>query len=178
MPSSGFSTGTPTNVTLDEGVFFVNSTTAFGVTKGPISYQTGEVWQNIGFAGKRCDVALMDRIIEMAPKFSFDLIELSSTTGPKLFTGSTGTTTITPHAASSLLTAGMYQTNVKVYFKQGSGNYFVIIFPMAIIKTTQIVGVDKDAATISVVVEARQDLSSSTDTDVAPMSYAFVSSIT
>lgn len=181
MPSSGFTTGLPTNVTLDEGIFYVNSVTPFGVTKGPIAYQNGEVWQNIGFAGKRVDIALLDRIIEMAPKLSFDMIELSSTTSPTLFTGSTqagSPVVVTPKKASVLLTAGDYKTNCKCYFKQGSGNYFVIIFPMAIVKTTGIVGVDKDAVTISVTVEARLDLSSATDTDVAPMSYAFASSIT
>lgn len=173
MPS-GYLTTLPTNVVLDEGVVYINSTTAFGVTDGPISYDTGEGWQNLPFAGKRCDVALLDRIIERNPKFSFDMISISSGTSPVLVTGSTQTGTpliVTPHAASSLLAAGDYEDNVKVYFKQGGGTYFGIVFAKALVKMTGVTGRDKNSALLRVEIEARLDLSASTDTDVSPVKY-------
>lgn len=173
MPS-GYLTTLPTNVVLDEGVVYINSTTAFGATDGPVSYDPGEGWQNIDFAGKRSDVALLDRVITRMPKLEFDMIAINSSTSPVLVTGSTQTGTplvVTPVAASTLLASGDYETNVKVYFKQGGGTYVGIVFAKAFVKMTAITGRDKNSALLHVVIEARQDLSASTDTDVSPVKY-------
>lgn len=173
MPS-GYLTSLKDDVILDEGVLMINSTTAFGVTDGPISYDNGETWQNLDFAGKRCDVALLDRLIGRNPRLSFDLIQVNTTTSPVLVTGSTQTGTpvvVTPHAASSLLASGDYETNVKVWFKHGNGKFFGIWFPMAMVRMTGITGRDKNSATIRVEIDARLDLSASTDTDASPVKF-------
>lgn len=171
MPS-GFLTTLPSKVVLDEGVLYHNSTTAFGVTAGPWSYDPGEGWQNIDFAGKRSDVAGLDRVVTRMPKLTGQMIAINSTTSATLFTGSTQTGTplvVTPVAASGLVSAN--GTNVKVYFKQGDGTFFGIVFAKALIKITSISGQDKDKALLDVTIEARQDLSASTDTDVSPVKY-------
>lgn len=171
MPS-GFLTTLPTNVVLDEGVFYVNSTTAFGVSDGPVSYDEGAGWQNIDFAGKRSDVAGLDRIIMRMPKLEFDMIAINSTTSPYLITGSSQSGTplvVTPPSASGLIAAN--GTNVKTYFKQGGGTYFGIVMAKAMIRMTTVTGRDKNSALLHVVVEAKLDLSASTDTDVSPVKY-------
>lgn len=171
MPS-GYLTTLPTNVVLDEGVVYVNSTTAFGATDGPVNYDEGAGWQNIDFAGKRSDISGLDRVIMRMPKMEFDMIAINSTTSATLITGSSQTGTplvVTPVAASGLVAAN--GTNVKVYFKQGGGTYFGVVFAKALIKMTSVTGRDKNSALLHVVIEGRLDLSASTDTDVSPVKY-------
>lgn len=173
--SSGYNTALPTNVVLDEGTVYNNSTTALGVTAGPVSYDPGEGWQNIDFAGKRSDIAGLDRVVTRMPKMTFQMIAMNSTLSALLFTGSSQAGTplvVTPVAASGLVSAN--GTNFKVYFKQGGGTYFGIVFAKALIKITGISGQDKDKALIDVTVEARLDLSASTDTDASPVKYEIV----
>src|SRR4051812_40161191 len=128
MPS-GFLATLTTDLVLDEGVLYNNNTTAFGVTKGPLNFDPGETLQNIDFAGKRSEIALLDRYIMRSPKITGTLIALNATiAAAPLWPGSSsastsGVTTITPKSASGLFSTGNYATNARAIWKKGDATF-------------------------------------------------------
>jgi hypothetical protein len=193
-----FSTALPTTVLLDAGVVSYNSGTALWMTRGGVKVDLAEDYQNIDFDGKRANVALLDRKTMTAAKMSFRIIQNSVLNLAKLMNhgGVSGMASLTLAQAAALTTAaaaaysafgdgiwpnmsrfmqqGEYLTNVRGTFKRGDGGTAYVAMALAKVTWTSIQGAEKDAAEQDVVIEARQDLSSATDTDVAPWSLVLV----
>lgn len=170
MPT--FDTALPTTMVMDEGFITINSSSQYAVLKGPISVDFGQTLQNIDFAGKRAPVALLDRFTFTDCKITGTMMAMSSTTTPVQIPGSTqtGTTTltVTPKAMSTLFSSGDYQSNVRGVFRRSDGKYVAVTMAKALFRITGMEGADKDSVGIPFTIEARQDLSLSTDTDVVP----------
>jgi hypothetical protein len=148
MPS-GFSSALPSDVLLDTGILYLNSTTPYGVSKGGWNVDLGTEITNIDFDGKRSDVEGLDRITAYKPMITGTMIQLSAAQAATLLPGSTsntaaGVTTVTPKAASVLMSGTDYQDNVRVAFKRGSGGVAWIKFAKAIVRMTSIKGNDKE----------------------------------
>lgn len=180
MPS-GYVSTVPSDVVWDEGVMYINSSTAFGVSKGPWRYDPAERWQNLEFAGKRSPVAGLDRVVERMPSVTGTLIAISTTTSPVIFAGSsqagTNPTTITPIAASGLLASGSLQSTVRFAWKKGNGDYFIVKFAKALMRLTAISGADKDAVEFEMSIEARLDPATMTTTDDSPVVYQITNAL-
>lgn len=179
MPT--FDTALPTTMVMDEGFITINSSSQYAVLKGPISIDFGQTLQNIDFAGKRAPVALLDRFTFTDCKITGTMMAMSSTTTPVQITGSTqsGTTTltVTPHAMSTFLASGDYETNVRGLFRRSDGKYVGVKMAMALFRVTGFEGADKDTVGLPFTIEARQDLSSLTDTDLVPFEVQILTSL-
>ena len=179
MPT--FDTNLPSTMVMDEGFITVNGSTPFAVLGGPISVDFGQSWQNIDYAGKRAPTALLDRVTFTECKITGTAIALSSTNTPVWITGSTqsGTDplTITPHAMSSFLASGDYESTVRAVFKRSDGKYVVVRMAKALVKLTGIQGADKDKVSMPIEITAMQDLSSATDTDLVPFDVQILTSL-
>lgn len=198
MPT--FDTALPTTVLLDAGVVSYNNGTALWMTRGGVRYAVGEDWQNIDYDGKRAPTALLDRKIGTVATLSMRIMQVDTAKLAQLLNhgGIAGMASLTvaeaaalsvataatysafadgvPMKMSQFVTQGQYLTNVRGTFKRGGGGTAYVSFPLALVKWTSISGATKDAAEMDVVLEAQQDLSSSTDTDVAPWGLVLTSS--
>lgn len=187
MPS-GYSAALPTDVVLDAGVLSINGTT-FGVSRGGIRWRANEEWQNLGFDGKRSDIAGLDRkvtdeqiiegtFIEMTKAIAAIYLNhggiagMASLTVAQAAALSVATAATysafgdgTPQPASQLCTAGQYVTNLRVTWQQGDGTTVYVKFASAYVSEWRIVGGTKDAAEISAVFKARNDVVTTTSTD-------------
>lgn len=187
-----FDTTLPTTIVLDAGYVSYDNGTALWMTRGGVTVTFAEEWQNVEYDGKRAPTYQLDRKISTVATMSMRIMQVSTSLLPKLMNqGGTqniasltlaeaGALTLAAAAAmaafgdgvwpnmSALMTTNQYLTNVRGTFRRGDGKVVYVSFPLAMVKWTGIVGGDKDAAMLDVVIEARQDLSSSTDTDAAP----------
>lgn len=171
--SSGYSSALPADILLDSGILYINGVAPFGPSAGNWSFDPGIERRNVEFDGKRSPVMGLDRTTGFMPKFTGSLKKLGATDIATVEPASTsavagGVTTYTPKKAGVLLVAGDYLTNVRIVWPRGSGGYAWVKFPKALVTKYDIKGADKDEASISIEIEARLDLSASTDTDVAP----------
>lgn len=161
-PITGFSTDLPSDALLDSGVLFVGSNIV-GVSRGGLSFDPGRSYKNLDFDGKRSAVKLLDRVEKFDAKISGTMLEFGTEELPYFepgITNDTGTptTVYTPKAASTLLVAGDYQTNVRLVFERGSGKYCAVHFPVALVTQYSVKGTDNDVAEIAITIEARLDI--------------------
>lgn len=187
MPS-GFATTLPADVVLDAGVLSINGTT-FGVSRGGIRWRANEAWQNIDFDGKRSDIAGLDRKITDEQIIEGTFIEMSKAKAAiylnhggiagagSLTLAAAGALTLAaagsysaygdgiPMPASQLCTEGQYADDVRVTWIQGDGTTVYVKLLMAYVAEWRIVGKEKDAAEISAVFKARNDMVTTTSTD-------------
>lgn len=173
MPS-GYNSALPSDVLLDTGVLYINSSTAFGVSKGAWNVDLGTEITNLEFDGKRSDVEGLDRVTGFKPMITGTMIAINTTTAAVLLPGSTqatasGVTTVTPKAASALMSGTDYQSNVRVAFQRGSGGVVWIKFAKALVRMTSLKGNDKDSGDIAIEIGARLSATAAaTSTDTAP----------
>lgn len=176
-----FDTTLPSTMVMDEGFITVNGSTPYAVLGGPITVDFGQQWQNMEYAGKRAPTGLLDRCVYTDCKISGTAIALASANTPVWITGSTQAgsdpLTVTPHAMSTFLAAGDYETSVRGVFKRSDGKYVTVTMAKALVKLTGIQGADKDKVSMPIEITAVQDLSSSTDTDVVPFTVTITTSL-
>lgn len=191
MPT--FDTALPSTLVLDAGVVSYNNGTALWMTRGGVSVSFGEEYQNIEYDGKRAPTYLLDRKTSTVATMSMRIMQIDLAVMAHLLNHGTNISNIasltvaaaaalsvataatygafgdgTPPLMSRFMKQGEYLTNVRGTFKRSDGKYVYVSFPLAKVKWTGVAGGDKDAAMLDVVLEARADHSSSTDTDVAP----------
>lgn len=175
MPSGYLST-LPTDVLLDTGILYLNSSTAYGVSDGGIAFDPGKEWQNIDFDGKRSPMYGLDRVVGYMPKVSGTLIALNATTALNLEPGGSsstvgGVTTITPASASGLLSQASppYLQNVRVAYQRGGGGLVIVRFEYGLWTKWSLRGQDKEKARIDFEIEARlSPLAGASPTDTPP----------
>lgn len=187
MPS-GFGTALKNDVVLDAGVLSINGST-FGVSRGGITHAPAEVWQNLDFDGKRCDIAGLDRKVKDEQVISGTFIEMSKAlmaqyldhggiagmaSNSLAVAAALSTATAATYSAfgdgigmnaSQLCTAGQYATNVRVTWQQGDGTTMYVNFAVAYVMEWRIVGGNADAAEISCAFKARNDVVTTGSTD-------------
>lgn len=196
MPS-GFAVSLPADVLLDAGVLSINGST-FGVSRGGIKWRSVEEWQNIGFDGKRSDIAGLDRKVRDEQVIEATFIEISkaksaiylnqggiagmaSLTTAEAAALSTATAATyaasgdgTPMKTSQLCSAGQYVA-VRVTWQQGDGTTAYVNFASAYVAEFRMTGKEKDAAEFSCVFKARNDMVTTLNTDTAPHTFVLTS---
>lgn len=189
MPS-GFTDTLPDDVLIDTGVLYVGNSngigiTPIGVTRGGLTFSPEKEMRNIEFDGKRGDIEQLDRITRHGGRISGTFIQLGATQIPRFEAGvttdssapfATGTpanvtTQHQPKAASTLLAAGDYITNLRLVYARRNGDYVQVRFPKALCETYEWVGEDNSEAEIAAEFVARLPLTvADTNTD-APLYY-------
>lgn len=180
MPS-GYNANLPSDILLDSGLLYVGNS-PIGVSLGNLQFDPGDDTHNVDFDGKRAPVMGLDRTVNWLPKITGDLLQLGTSNVGQVEPGATsvtggGITTYTPKKAGVLYVTGDYLTNLRLIFQRGSGAYVQVRFPKAVCEKYSIAGVDKAEAKVSCEFQARQDLTSSTDTDVPPYVIEYLASI-
>lgn len=189
MPS-GYLTTLSSDVVLDAGVLSINGST-FGVSRGGIVWRSNEEWQANcgGFDGARSKVAGLDRKISDEQIIVATFIEVSKAKLAQYLNhgGIAGMASLTvaeaaalsvataatysafgdgiPQKASQLCTEGQYADNVRVTWQQGDGTTAYVNFAVAYVAEWRMVGGDKNAAEISCVFKARNDVVTTSSTD-------------
>ena len=185
-PLTGFTSSLPTDVVLDSGVLYVN-TTVFGATKGGLQFDPANTYRNIEFDGKRSAVKLLDRKMMTAPKLSGTVIELATTNVARIEPGASvsttgawsGSTSYAPKRAAGLLVAGDYVDAVRAIWLRGSGGFVQVRFPSALITKYDITSQDGEEASIAIEIEARLDTAVSGFTNVGdvPFRLEYITSV-
>lgn len=178
-PLTGFTLAKfPSDILYDAGIVHIGST-PLGVTKGAPKLTHNTSFTNVPFDGKHAPIKGLDREMHGEPVIAFSMIELGdSTTGnqlAKLTPGSTSatvstTTTVTPAKSGILVASGSYLTDFRVMWERGaagSGVYFAVYFPCALVTKWDIAGTPGGEATISVEVAGRIDLATQAINDPA-----------
>lgn len=184
-PNSGLTANLPTDVLLDSGVLYINSTTPFGVTVGGLSFDPGIQRENVDFDGKFIDIITLDRTVDCKAKISGKIIELNATKQATLMPGSTSATagtpavtTVTPRGAGELYASGEYVTNVQVAYRRGGGGFAIVKFANAYISTWKVgPGGANKKAEIDIEIEARQDIAAA-NTGVLPFVIEYATQMT
>lgn len=181
-PVSGYSATLPTDVLLDSGVLYIDSTTPYGVSKGALAVDLPREFENTEFDGKFFPIVGLDRRVGGVPKISGTFIELNATKVDELEPGATvttvvDTTTVTPHPAGDFLPSTAYRQNVRVAFRRGGGGFAVVKFAWALVQSPSLKGADKTNGEIQLDIEARQ-AADAANTGVAPYQILLVPSIT
>jgi hypothetical protein len=179
------------DVVLDAGVLTVEDG-LLGVSRGGIRVVITEEWQNLAFDGKRAPVVGLDRCLASVATISLRMIqvsvamleiilehggiagmaslteaEMAALTEAELATYSAFATGV-PMKSSQLMEVGQYAKDLTVTYARGDGGSVAVPFPFAKVTDKKFAGGDKDAAEWDLTFEARQDLTSSSNTDVVP----------
>lgn len=194
MPS-GYTAALPDTVVLDAGVLSIDGSTLFA-TRGGLRISNAEEWRNLDFDGKRSPIAGLDRKVANVLTISGRMIQINKRLLSVLLNhgGIAGLASLTVAEAAALsvaamatysaygdgvpinasqMTAGLSQQlkNVLVTWQRGNGGTFYVKTPYALVTSWSFAGGSKDAAEYDFTMETRQDLTSSTDTDVTPWSH-------
>ena len=185
-PLTGFTSSLPTDVVLDSGVLYVN-TTVFGATKGGLQFDPANTYRNIEFDGKRSAVKLLDRKMMSAPKLSGTVLELATGNVARLEPGASvaatgawsGSTSYAPKRAAGLLVAGDYVNEIRAIWLRGGGGFVQVRFPSALITKYDITSQDGEEASIAIEIEARLDTAVSGFTNVGdvPFRLEYIASV-
>jgi hypothetical protein len=168
MPNLSSLTAVPTNVLWEQGIAFVDNTTPWAMsTGGGFRFEAGDEWVNIAedVDGVHHKIAGADVRVGGNPTFSGRIAQLTAALLAQLSPGAasatdseTGTVTVTPKAAGTLLAAvGDYLENVRVVWPlQGSTQYFIVHFPLAMVTAWTPSGGGKgEKGGVDVTIEAR-----------------------
>lgn len=166
---------TPGNLGLGAGLVEIFTTVweKVGATRGAPTWTPGEEWRQPEVDGLSAPVAGLDRRVYTEGVIEFTLIELSATRLAQLIPGSTsvtatGTTTITPPAAGSYITAAsLYQWRVS-WQKGNNTELFTVVFPKAFPSIGTVGAADRAEAGVPVTIRSRLDLSGANTVDTAP----------
>jgi hypothetical protein len=177
-PLTGFTSSLPTDVVLDSGVLYVN-TTVLGATKGGLTFDPGVTYRNVEFDGKRSAVKLLDRKMMTAPKLSGTVIELPTGNIARIEPGAvvattgawTASTSYQPKRAAGLLVTGDYVAEVRAIWLRGSGGFVQVRFPSALITKYDIQSQDAEEVSIAIEIEARLDVALSGFTNVGDVPF-------
>lgn len=158
----------PTDVMLDSGVIYIDSSGVWSAQDGGIKFDPGREMRQIPFDGQRAQIVGLDRNTGFKPVLSGNIIEIPSATLLQLEPGSaTGSITgspsgltsqVVPKQAGVLYAAGDYLTNVKCIWMRGDGTYVQIRFPKCIVNKWDLTSSDKTEAKAAVELEARLDM--------------------
>lgn len=167
-PLTGYTAALPTDVLLDSGVLYVN-TTVFGAFQGGLKFDPGNTYRNVEFDGKRSNVGLLDRKMMVAPKISGTVIQLATTNVGQIEPGAsvsatgawTGSTSYLQKRSAGLLVAGDYLTNVRAIWLRGNGSFVQVRFPQSLITKYDITSQDGAEVAIAIEIEARLDMTAS-----------------
>jgi hypothetical protein len=146
------------------------------ITRGSLTFDAGEEWENYPFPGKAMAVAGLDEVVRSKPVIrgqmmmtgeqQFELIYRpggawtdETTAGGQ---AAEGVRTYTPGAFRSPLSTSALIPQLMVIWKRLRGDYIAVEFPYALNTQFGIGSGDADEGLIPVEFEARQDLSSAT----------------
>ena len=168
----------PSDILYGCGIIFIGSTKS-GVTEGEPKWDPNVTFQPVTFDGQHAPIKGLYRQFHGEPKISFTMKELGdATTGnqlAKLEPGSTSatvstTTTVTPAKSGILVASGSYLTDFRILWERGSsgsGVYFAVHFPVALVTKYGIQGQNKKDAQIPVEVVGCLDMTTAGITDAA-----------
>ena len=190
-PLTGYTSSLPSDILLDSGVLYVN-TTVFGAFQGGLKFDPGITYLNTEFDGKRSPVKGLDRVSMRMPKISGTVIQLSTgnvaQVEPGVTTATTGawagSTSYAPKAAGQLLATGDYLSEVRCIWQRGgatssAGSYVQVRFPSGLCTKYDITGQDGAEVAIAIEIEARLDptVSGFSNIGSAPFRIEYLTSI-
>jgi hypothetical protein len=156
------------DIIIDSAVAWQNGS-QLAPTRGSLSFDPGEEWENYSFPGKTGPVAGLDEVVRSRPTIKGTMM----LTGEAQFTvyrpGGTwsdgasaggvttsGIRTFTPGAFRASLNVGSYLENFIVFWKRQGGDYIAVEFRFALCTHYNIDSKDGDEGTIAVEFEAVQ----------------------
>ena len=143
------------------------------ITRGSLTFEPNEEWENYPFPGKTMAVVGMDECVRSRPAVKGNMMLTGEDQFQMYRPGGTWTDgesaggvsagdvydirTYTPGSFRSALGAGSYLENFIVIWKRIRGDYVAVEFPIALCTRYGIVAQDADEGMIAVEIEARQE---------------------
>lgn len=173
MPITGYSTDIPGHILDGPGVLYVGNA-ILGATRGAPSFDKGAEWENIGFDGKRSDIAGLDRVRRYDPVIACTLIEFQTADvgrlEPSSTSSGTGTVIHVPQPAGVLVLENELLDDLRLVFDRmiSPNTYVALHFPKALVRRYRIAGQDNDIALIETEFVARVDIAGGDAVNAAP----------